>query len=176
MHLEGNPRRRSISGHIYVTNRDKGSVWYWRIRLPEGFTHPDGSPRPRSAGRSDPPGPVVDALLTATSPNAQRKQALEARLTDLRRGVGIPTPGTGASFRDAAEHWYIHRGQQQEWKPSRRDYRSALDISPAPHVRRTPPGGHHRARHRVVADGKTRRRRVQAVDRVEADDNDELDL
>jgi integrase len=104
-------------------------VWYWRIRLPEGFTHPDGTPK---AEERKPVGPAwtgrgrtPDGYFTERT----AKQALEARLTDLRRGVGIPTPGTSVTFRDAAEHWYANRSQQQEWKPStRRDYRSALDI------------------------------------------------
>jgi integrase len=91
--------------------------------------HADGSPK---AEERKPIGPAwtgkgrtPDGYFTERG----AKQALEARLTDLRRGVGIPTPGTGVMFRDAAEHWYSHRAQQQEWKPStKRDYRSALDI------------------------------------------------
>jgi len=53
--------------------------------------------------------------------------ALEARLTDLRRGIGVPTR-TRASFEEAAEYWYAHRAEQKQWKPTpRRDYRSALN-------------------------------------------------
>ena len=53
--------------------------------------------------------------------------ALEARLTDLRRGIGLPIR-SGATFRDIAEDWYSHGKATRGWKPStQRDYRSALD-------------------------------------------------
>ena len=63
---------------------------------------------------------------------------LEAKLTDRRRGVGIPAGGPGASFADAAAEWYRHGCHERAWKPAtRRDYRSALsghlgvDLDPA---------------------------------------------
>lgn len=121
-------KRRRVSGHVYLKQGARGPVWYWRIRLPDGFTHQNGTPKreerkpigPAWTGR----GRTPDGHYTRRS----AQQALEARVTDLRRGVGIPAPRTGATFRDAAEHWYVHRAAQQGWKPStRRDYRSALD-------------------------------------------------
>ena len=129
MQLESNPRRRSVGGNVYLQERAKGPVWYWRVRLPDGFVHADGSPKTEERKLIGPAwigkGRTPDGYFTERT----ARQALEARLTDLRRGVGIPTPGTGVTFRDAAEHWYAHRSQQREWKPStRRDYRSALDI------------------------------------------------
>jgi len=111
-------RHHSVSGHIYVKQRAKGPVWYWKIRLP------NGSEERRAIG------PVWTA--TGRTPagyftKRTAEAALQARLTDLRRGVGIPAR-TGATFRDAAEHWYTHRGEIKQWKPSvRRDYRSVLN-------------------------------------------------
>lgn len=53
--------------------------------------------------------------------------ALDALVVDLRRGVGIPTAGTGATFADAAVEWYRWGCNERAWKPAtRRDYRSAL--------------------------------------------------
>jgi integrase len=126
---EPNPgKRRKVSGHVYLKKGERGSVWYWRIRLPEGFTHADGRPK-REERR--PIGPAWTGSGRTPDGHYTRRtaqHALEARLTDLRRGVGIPVPRVGATFRDAAEHWYVHRSAQQGWKPStRRDYRSALD-------------------------------------------------
>jgi integrase len=68
----------------------------------------------------------VDELTEGTSPAAPQA-VLDARLTDLRRGVGIPTRSK-ATLRDAAEYWYSTRSHRENWKPStRRGYRSALN-------------------------------------------------
>jgi integrase len=119
--------RRSISGNIYLQPRAKGPQWYWRIRLPEG-----------SASREErkPIGPAwtgsgrtPDGYYTRRTAQA----ALDARLTDLRRGIGIPEKFSGAVVRDAAEDWYTHGKQHRKWKPStQRDYRSALDCHVLP--------------------------------------------
>jgi integrase len=116
VHRDG---RRSVSGNIYLkTNRVKGPAWYYRARLPHG-----GEERKLIGPLWTGSGRTPDGYFTKRTAQA----VLDARLTDLRRGVGMPNR-TGATFRDAAEHWYIHRGQQESWKPStRRDYRSALD-------------------------------------------------
>lgn len=111
-------RNRTVSGHIYQQQRKKGSVWYWKARLPEG-----GEERraigPEWTGSGRPPAGYF------TKRTAQA--ALDARLTDLRRGVGI-APRTSATFADAAELWYTLGKTERDWKPStRRDYRSALD-------------------------------------------------
>jgi integrase len=126
---ESNPRnRRKVSGHVYLKQGGRGPVWYWRIRLPDGFSHDDGRPKREERRPIGPAwtgsGRTPDGYYTRRT----AQETLEARLTDLRRGVGIPAPRTGATFRDAAEHWYVHRAAQQNWKGStRRDYRSALD-------------------------------------------------
>jgi integrase len=111
-------RIRPISGHVYERRRRKGLVWYWKIRLPQG-----GEERkalgPVWTGAGRPPEGYFTKRTAET--------ALHARLTDLRRGVGVPSR-TGATFADAAENWYSNRSQEHDWKPStKRDYRSALD-------------------------------------------------
>jgi integrase len=117
--IESNPRRRTVSGHIYIkTNRAKGPAWYMRVRLPDG-----GEERKLIGPVWTGAGRTPDGYFTKRTAQA----VLDARLTDLRRGVGIPSR-TGATFRDAAQQWYVHRAEQEGWKPStKRDYRSALD-------------------------------------------------
>lgn len=110
--------RRTISGHVYLQQRAKGPVWYWKLRLPHG-----GEERKAIGPAWTGTGRTPDGYFTKRTAQA----ALDARLTDLRRGIGVPSR-TGATFRDAAEHWYSHRGEVRQWKPSvRRDYRSVLD-------------------------------------------------
>ena len=118
MQFRADSRRRSVSGHIYVKKRRKGPVWYMRVRLPQG-----GEERKVIGPVWTGSGRTPQGYFTKRTAQA----VLDARLTDLRRGVGIPQR-TGATFRDAAEYWYVHRGERESWKPStRRDYRSALD-------------------------------------------------
>ena len=107
-----------MSGHIYPKARKKGTVWYMRVRLPNGSEERKViGPAWTGTGRTP------DGYFTKRTAQA----ALDARLTDLRRGVGIPAR-TGAIFADAAEGWYTNRGEAKQWKPSvRRDYRSVLD-------------------------------------------------
>src|SRR5262245_41895107 len=102
--------RRSVSGHIYLKERRKGQVWYWKLRLPHG-----GEERKVIGPAWTGSGRTPAGYFTRRSAAA----ALEARLTDLRRGIGVPNR-TGATFRDAAEHWYAHRAEQQQWKPATR--------------------------------------------------------
>jgi integrase len=109
---------RSVSGHVYQQDRKKGPVWYWKIRLPAGREER------RAIGQAwTGTGRTPDGYFTRRSAEA----ALHARLTDLRRGIGVPTR-YGETFGDAAEYWFERRGAQRQWKAStRRDYRSALN-------------------------------------------------
>ncbi len=114
MHHQSTPR---ASGHVYRKQRAKGHVWYWKIRLPDGREERRAI-GPEWTGNGRPPSGYFTEKTA--------KVALEARLTDLRRGLVVTR--TGATFADAAEHWYRATGAQNNWKPStRRDYRSALD-------------------------------------------------
>ena len=82
MQTQGN--RRRVSGHIYRIERKRGSVWYWKLRLPYG-----GEERKAIGPEWSGPGRPPDGYFTRRTAQA----ALEARLTDLRRGVGIPARG-----------------------------------------------------------------------------------
>jgi integrase len=118
MQPERNRKPRSVSGHIYLKERAKGPVWYRKVRLPDG-TEERKAIGPAWTGT----GRTPDGYYTKRTAQA----ALDARLTDLRRGIGLPTR-TGATFRDAAEAWYLHGTTTKGWKAStRRDYRSALN-------------------------------------------------
>jgi hypothetical protein len=122
--MQSQPRRRQVSGHIYWVERAKGPVWYWKVRLPDGRDE-----RlvigPEWTGSGRPPSGYFTKRTA--------KAALDARLTDLRRGIGVPAQ-TGATFRDAAEEWFSRGKVEKGWKPSTiRDYRSALDKHLLPH-------------------------------------------
>jgi integrase len=111
-------RHQLVSGHIYRVRRKRGSVWYWKVRLPHG-----GEERKLIGPVWTGTGRTPDGYFTQRSARA----ALEARLTDLRRGVGIPVR-VSATFRVAAEAWFEYGATERDWKPStRRDYRSALN-------------------------------------------------
>lgn len=125
MQHQGN-RRTSISGHVYCVERAKGAMWYWRLRLPEGAEHAEERKPigPAWTGRGRPP----EGHFTRKTAEA----ALEAKLTDLRRGIGIRSRST-ATFREIAEAWHEYgsapRPAGKGWKPAtRRDYRSLLDV------------------------------------------------
>ena len=123
MQAQRNGRR--VSGHIYQVKRAKGPVWYWKVRLPHGREER------RAIGPvwTEKGGRPADGYFTRKTAQA----ALDARLTDLRRGVGIAHP-TGATFRDAAAEWFTIGTTERGWKPSTtRDYRSALDKHLLPH-------------------------------------------
>src|SRR2546430_51501 len=88
-----------------------------RVRLPFG-----GEERKAIGPAWTARGRTPDGYFTRRSAQA----ALDAHLTNLRRGDATPTR-TKATFGDAAEHWYTHRSHSENWKPSTmRDYRSAL--------------------------------------------------
>jgi len=118
MHTQGNPKRRRVSGHIYRVERKTGSVWYWKLRRPQG-----GEERKAIGPEWSGPGRPREGYFTERT----AQDALDARLTDLRRGIGVPAR-TGATFHDAAEEWFSRGKTETGWKPSTtRDYRSALD-------------------------------------------------
>jgi hypothetical protein len=96
-------RNRRVSGHVYRKQQKKGPTWYWKVRLPDG-----GEERkaigPEWTGTDRPP----DGYFTKRTAQV----ALEARLTDLRRSVGISTR-TGATF-DGRRRTLVHARQDGE--------------------------------------------------------------
>jgi integrase len=117
---------RPISGHVRVRNGKRGATWYAKyrgpVRLHDGriaIKQTETKIGRAWTGKGRPPAD------TYTEKTAQAW--LDAKLTDLRRGVGIATVGDSATFADAAAEWYRHGCNEDAWKPAtRRDYRSAL--------------------------------------------------
>jgi integrase len=115
-----------ISGHVRLREGTRGATWYAKYRGP--FRLDDGRLVWKQAETKI--GPAWKGNGRPASGTYTRKTAqawLDAKLTDLRRGVGIPTAGNGATFADAAAEWYRWGCNERAWKPAtRRDYRSAL--------------------------------------------------
>jgi integrase len=128
---------RQVSGHVKLREGKRGSMWYAKYRGPERL--PDGRLVIRQVERRI--GPAWTGNGRPPEGTFTRKTAqawLDGLLVDLRRGIGIPNSGPGATFADAASDWYRAGCTIESWKPStRRDYRSALsahlgvDLDPA---------------------------------------------
>ena len=117
-------RNAPVSGHVWRYQGKRGAVWYAKYRLPDG-RQVQKRLGPVWTAKGRPP----DGYFTERT----AKAALEATLTDARRGTLPGLVRTGATFNDAAEEWYQHGteegGPRGPWKPStRRDYRSVLNV------------------------------------------------
>ncbi len=123
MHLQTS---RPISGHLRLREGKRSATWYAKYRGPVRL--PDRSIAIKQTETR------IGAAWTGTGrPPAgtyTRRTAqawLDAKLTDLRRGIGIASLGDSVNFADAAAEWYRHGCHERDWKPAtRRDYRSAL--------------------------------------------------
>jgi integrase len=117
---------RSISGHVRVREGKRGATWYAKYRGPVRF--PDGRLAIKQIEAKIGPAWTGTGRTPAGTYTRRTAQAwLDARLTDLRRGIGIAVVGDSATFADAAAEWYRHGCHERAWKPStRRDYRSVL--------------------------------------------------
>jgi integrase len=126
MHSQRNP----VSGHVFRWQRKRGPVWYAKYRLPDG-RQVQKRLGPEWTGK----GRAPHGYFTKRTAEA----ALQAILTDARRGTLVGMTQTGATFADAGEEWYRHGEHERGWKPStRRDYRSALDRHLLPAFRDRP--------------------------------------
>lgn len=115
-----------ISGHIRLREGRRGSMWYAKyrgpVRLGDGGIVIKQIETKIGAAWTGTGRPPVGTYTRRTA-----QAWLEAKLTDLRRGIGIATAGDSAIFADAAAEWYRHGCHEAAWKPAtRRDYRSAL--------------------------------------------------
>jgi integrase len=125
MQIQGN---RAISGHVHERTGKRGSVWYAKYRGP--VRQPDGTVALKQIEKKIGPawigkGRPADGTFTKKTAQAW----LDAKLTDLRRSVAIPTAGPGATFAEAAAAWFTIGLTERDWKPAtRRDYRSALSV------------------------------------------------
>lgn len=157
----------NVSGHVWLYKGKRGSTWYAKWRRPMRDT--DGTVRVDQVNERLGPawtekGRPPDGYFTRKTAEA----ALQAKLADARRGLGISTR-TGATFEDAAEEWYRYGCQERDWKPAtRRDYRSALNVHLIPafgaeRLEVVTPQAVERWRARAMADGRLPRRTAQKM-------------
>src|SRR4051812_15938683 len=106
------------SGHVFRTERSRGSVWYAKYRLPDG-RQVQKKIGPAWTERGRPPAGYFT------------KRTAEAWLRDLldqaRRGTLPGLVRTGATFADAAAEYLRYAQHDRGCKPSTlRDYRSTI--------------------------------------------------
>jgi integrase len=125
-------QRNSISGHVFVVARKRGDQWYAKWRGPKRLA--DG--RVVTVQTQQRLGPAWSGHGRPPEGQFTRKTAqawLQAKLTDLRRGEGIPVEQASVPFRVVAEDWYAHGETVRGLKASTlRDYRSVLDAHVLP--------------------------------------------
>lgn len=119
-------QRSPISGHVHLREGKRGGTYYAKYRGPVRLA--DGRITTKQTEARI--GPAWTGSGRTPSGYFTRRSAqawLDAKLTDLRRGEGIPSPGSTMTFADAATEWYRHGCHERAWKPAtRRDYRSAI--------------------------------------------------
>jgi integrase len=103
-----------VSGHILRVRRKRGFVWYVKYRGPDPNARDAQRQVQRRLGpewpEAGPPPPGFFDEHTA-------RAALEAILTDLRRGI-IDAARTGVTFRQAAEDWMAWGELERGWRRS----------------------------------------------------------
>lgn len=106
-----------ISGHIYLKGGKRGTSWCYRARLPHEVRKRLGSAW-KEKGR-----PPAGYFTRRTA-----QAALDALLTDARRGK-LPDPGkTGATFADAAAEWLHYVEYDRKRRPSTiSDYKGVVE-------------------------------------------------
>ena len=123
MHLHTS---RAISGHLRLREGKRSATWYAKYRGP--FRLPDGSIAiKQTETRIGPAWTGTGRPPAGTYTRRTAQTWLDAKLTDLRRGIGIASIGDNVTFADVAAEWYRRGCYERAWKPAtRRDYRSAL--------------------------------------------------
>jgi integrase len=113
------PLGERVSGHVMVRRGARGAVFYAKFRLPDG-RQVQQRIGPAWTGRGRPP----EGFFTQRTAEV----ALEARLTDARRGTLEGMRRTGATFADAAAEFlrYVEHVRQRE-ASTVGDYRSVID-------------------------------------------------
>ncbi len=109
------PPTTQVSGHVVLRRGKRGGVYHLRYRLADG-RHVKRRLGKAWSGRGRPPAGYCTARMA--------RDALEAALTDARRGklAGITTPGT--TFADASAEWLRYVEHDRDVKPSTlSDYR-----------------------------------------------------
>jgi hypothetical protein len=115
MRVQGN---RPVSGHVFRVPRKRGAQWYVKYR------GPDGRQVQRRLGYEwTESGPAPVGFLTRKTAEA----ALQAILTDVRRGAFEVKAQTGATVAEAAAEWLRHAEFERDVKPSTlREYNSIV--------------------------------------------------
>ena len=105
-----------ISGSVYLKTGARGSSWYYRARLPREVRKRLG---PAWQGKGRPPAGYFTRRTAQT--------ALDALLTDARRGTLAGAVRTGATFADAAAEWLRYVEHDRKRRPSTvSDYRGVI--------------------------------------------------
>lgn len=91
------PSTGRVTGHVKLAKRKRGDVFYLKYRFPSG-RQVESKLGPAWTERSRPPAGFYTRRTA--------EEALEALLTDIRRGE-VPDPGdrSGKTFADAREEW-----------------------------------------------------------------------
>jgi integrase len=103
------------TGHVRLVERKRGAKWYLKYRLPDG-RQVQACLGPAWPGRGRPPAGYYTRRTA--------EEALQAILTDARRGDLATRVSTGATFADAAAEWLRHAEHERACKASTlTDYR-----------------------------------------------------
>jgi integrase len=149
-----------VTGHVYLARRKRGDQWYAKYRLPEG-RQVQKRLGPAHTGRGRPPAGYFTRRTA--------EEALEAILTDARRGTLAGMTTTGATFADAAAEWLRYVEHDRGRRPSTvRDYRNAITGRLLPEFGAEPleaidTDRIDRWRARLVADGELSARTVNKL-------------
>jgi integrase len=106
------------TGHVKLAKRKRGDQWYAKYRRPDG-RQVERKLGPAWTGNGRPPAGYYTRRTA--------EEALQAILTDLRRGIGTDD-GPGATFADAAAEYlrYVEH-VRQVGAVTVRDYRGVID-------------------------------------------------
>jgi integrase len=110
---------RNATGHVNLVRRKRGDQWYLKYRLPDGRqVQRKLGPAWTGGGR-----PAAGHYTRRTA-----EEALQAVLTDARRGTLAGMETTGATFADAAAEWLRYVEHDRRRRPSTvRDYRNTIN-------------------------------------------------
>jgi len=100
---------RPISGHVFLVERKRGSVWYAKYRLPDG-RQVQKKLGPAWTRRGRPAAGYFTKTLAQTW--------LDQTLADARRGELPGMVRTGATFADVAAEWLIYSERDRAVKRS----------------------------------------------------------
>ena len=112
------PNSSNATGHVKLVQRKRGDQWYAKYRRPDG-RQVERKLGPAWTGNGRPPAGYYTRRTA--------EEALQAILTDLRRGVG-GSDGTGATFADAAtEYLRFVEHVRQVGAVTVKDYRGVIN-------------------------------------------------